>query len=264
MVPDADTDLNKAFLLADIADSITTKYYLTSDLGTKQKSDNSPVTKADLETEEALSRVVHETFGDTYLGEEAVRDDLKGRHWIVDPIDGTKNYMRGMPIWATLIGLADEQGPLASVITAPALGRRWWAAKGQGAWTRDVDGTTRRIHVSDIDTITEASLLHSSIFSWDKVPAGSEAMLSLLKKAWRNRSVGDFFGHMLVAEGAADASFEPNLKLWDIAALRLIITEAGGSIWDNGTAKTPADAPRITITSNGKLEDALKAVLAKE
>jgi histidinol-phosphatase len=258
------TDLDKAFYLADTADTITGKYYLSSDLNAKEKLDKSPVTKADLETEQALSKIVHEEFGDTYIGEEIVRDTIQGRYWVVDPIDGTKNYMRGMPIWATLIGLADDDGPVASVVSAPALGRRWWAARGEGAWTKDVNGSIRQLHVSDIADIANASLLHSSIFSWDKVPAGSQAMLDLLRGAWRNRAVGDFFGHMLVAEGAADACFEPNLKQWDIQALKLIVIEAGGTIWSNETPGMAPDQPRITITTNGHLEGAVVSVLGKE
>lgn len=264
MEPSLDTDLDKAQYLAGIADKITKKYYLSSNLQIDTKPDKSPVTQADLETEQTLSKVVHEEFGDAYIGEEAVRDGNTGRHWIVDPIDGTKNYMRGMPIWGILIGLFDGDKPLACVVSAPALGRRWWAAKGQGAWTRDVDGTVRQLHVSGIGKLEDASLLHSSIFSWDNVPTGSKAMLDLLRVAWRNRAVGDFFGYMLVAEGAADACFEPNVKEWDIAPLKLIISEAGGSLWSSAVPHTPPDAPRISIASNGKLEDALIQALVKE
>jgi histidinol-phosphatase len=259
----ADTDLDKALILADKADAITTRYFLSLNLQVTDKPDDTPVTQADLEVERELSGIVHDTFGDKYIGEENVRDAATSRHWVVDPIDGTKNFMRGMPIWATLIAISDDQGQLAAVVSAPALGRRWWAAKGQGAWTRDVNGRTRQLHVSGITAIEDASLLHSSIFSWDKTPAGTAAMLDILRTAWRDRSVGDFFGHMLVAEGAADACFEPNLKLWDIEALRLIVAEAGGSIWTNSTSETPPDAPRIAITTNGKLEEKLVAVLGK-
>lgn len=265
MTPEqTDTDLNKALQLADLADAITRQHYLSTSLHVDTKPDRTPVTEADTKAEQTLSQVAHEVFGDAYIGEEGVRDTVKGRFWVVDPIDGTKNYMRGMPVWATLIGLFDETGPLASVVSAPALGRRWWAAKGQGAWTKDVDGRTRQIHVSGISNMADASLLHSSIFTWDKVPAGSEAMLNLLREAWRDRSVGDFFGYMLVAEGAADACFEPNPKLWDVEPLKLIISEAGGNIWDDATADTAADEPRIAIASNGKLQDALVAILAKK
>jgi histidinol-phosphatase len=260
----ADTDLNKALHLADLADAISGKYYRSSDLRVETKPDKTPVTEADTLVEETLSKVVHEIFGDAYIGEEGMRDAMKGRYWVIDPIDGTKNFMRGMPVWATLISINDEQGPLATVVSAPALGRRWWAARGKGAWTKDVDGNVRKLTVSGVSSIADASLLHSSIFSWDTVPAGSETMLNLLKSAWRNRGIGDFWGHMLVAEGAADACFEPDPKLWDVQALKLIVTEAGGSFWEDADATTPPESPRIAISSNGKLQDELVAILAKK
>jgi histidinol-phosphatase len=256
-------DLTRAFTLADAADTITTRYYLSSDLEVTDKPDDTPVTQADLAVEHELGRIVHETFHDAYIGEEKIRDIATGRRWVVDPIDGTKNFMRGMPVWATLIGLSDDQGPLACVVSAPALGRRWWASRGGGSWTRDVTGATRQLRVSGVHDLKHASLMHSSLFSWDETPAGTAAVLELLRTAWRHRAVGDFFGHMLVAEGAADACFEPNLKLWDIEALKLIVTEAGGTIWTNATADTPPEAPRIAITTNGKLETALVSVLGK-
>lgn len=257
------TDLDKATLLADTADAITTQYHLSSGLVVTDKPDNTPVTQADIAVEKALSRIVHEKFHDAYIGEERVRDISTGRRWIIDPIDGTKNFMRGMPIWATLIGLTDDQGPLAAIVSAPALGRRWWAAKGQGAWTSDPNGTTRQLHVSGVRDIRNAFLLHSSLFSWDATAAGTEAVLNLLRQSWRHRGTGDFFGHMLVAEGAADACIEPDLKQWDLEALRLIVTEAGGSIWTNATADTPPEASRIVITTNAILEQELVSKLGK-
>jgi histidinol-phosphatase len=258
-----DVNLAQATRLADIADEITTKYYLSSTLQVTDKPDDTPVTQADLEVETVLSKIVHEEFKDSYIGEEGVRDAATGRYWVVDPIDGTKNFMRGMPIWGTLIGLFDEKGPLVAFVSAPALGRRWWAVRGQGSFTQDVNGTERDLHVSSVSNIANASLMHSSIYSWDKSAAGTDAMLGLLRKAWRDRSVGDFFGHMLVAEGAVDACFEPNPKLWDIAPLELIITEAGGKVWTSATADTKPEEPRIVITSNGKLEAPIVDALGK-
>lgn len=259
-----DPNLRQAVKLADVADQITSKYYLSSKLIVTDKPDTSPVTQGDLEVEKELSRIVHDEFGDAYVGEEQVRDTAIGRRWVVDPIDGTKNFMRGMPIWGTIIGLSDNDGPLAAIVSAPALGRRWWASRGKGAWTQDVNGNVRQLHVSEVNEVKNASFMHSSIFSWDKTPAGTQAMLELLRSAWRDRSVGDFFGHMLVAEGAVDACFEPNVKLWDIEGLKLIVTEAGGSVWTDATADTPPEQSRIVITSNGRLEQQLVAILAKK
>jgi histidinol-phosphatase len=256
-------DLDKAILLADSADAITTQYYLSSSLTVTDKPDDTPVTQADLAVEKELSRIVHETFHDAYVGEEGVRDTTGGRRWVVDPIDGTKNFMRGMPVWATLIGLSDAQGPLVTIVSAPALGRRWWASKGNGSWTRDPNGKIRQLHTSGVEDLHHAFLLHSSLFSWDTTTAGTDAVFRLLQQSWRHRGIGDFFGHMLVAEGAADACFEPNLKLWDLEALRLIVTEAGGSIWTNAISTTPPEASRIVITTNGRLEQLLVSTLGK-
>jgi len=251
------TDLEKAQKLAAVADEITKKYYLSARLRVDTKPDKTPVTQADLEVEQALSNIVHEEFGDKYIGEEEVRDTSEGRHWIVDPIDGTKNFLRGMPIWATLIALRDGDTPLVNFVSAPALGRAWWAVKGEGAWTLDVDGTVRQLRVSNISDISDASFMFSSLGSWDQVPTGSQSVLQLLLAAWRHRAVGDFFGHVLVAEGAVE---EPNLKLWDVAGVELIITEAGGSLWTNGQGKAPSE-PRIVISSNQKIEAAVRQAL---
>jgi len=253
-------DLLRAFRLADAADAITKKHYLSARLQVTTKPDKTPVTEADLAVERTLSTIVHEEFGDKYVGEENVRDARQGRHWVVDPIDGTKNFLRGMPIWATLIGLRDGDTTIANVVSAPALGRRWWATKGEGAWTQDIDGTIRRLHVSKVANITDAFLMYSSIYSWDTVPTGSQAVLDLCKQAWRHRAVGDFFGHVLVAEGAADACLEPNLRLWDMVGLELIVTEAGGAVWTNIKDGDPA-AARIVVSSNAVLENPILAAL---
>lgn len=251
------TDLDKALYLADEADKITKRHFMSAHLRVDTKPDKTPVTQADLETEQRLSQIIHEEFGDNFIGEEGTRDPAKGRRWVVDPIDGTKNFMRGMPVWATLIALTDDNGPLTAVATAPALGRRWWASKGGGAWTQDVDGNVRQLHVSRVNELRNGFLLHSSLYSWDKVSVGLEPVMQLIKDMWRSRAVGDFWGHLLVAEGAADACIEPNLKQWDMEALRLIITEAGGSIWTNAAPDAKPEAERIVITTNGLLEKLL-------
>lgn len=252
-------DLDKALVLADAADTITTKYYLSSKLSVTTKPDTSPVTQADTETESALRHIVHTTFMDAYLGEEGARSDSNNdRLWIVDPIDGTKNFMRGMPIWATLIALRDSSGPLVAVVSAPALGRRWWAARGEGAFTSDTNGKKRRLRVSKIQKLEDAYIGHGSLFAWDDLPqVGAETFIGVLRNAWRHRGIGDFLSYMMVAEGAMDACMEPTLKQWDIEAPNLIIKEAGGSVWSNVTATTPPEAPRAVVGSNGLLETVL-------
>lgn len=254
-------DLQHALQLADAADAITHRYFRSADLIVTAKPDATPVTQADLEVEKRLSSIVAQDFKEAFVGEEGTRIGSGGRIWTVDPIDGTKNFLRGMPVWATLIALSENGETVAAVVSAPALGRRWWATKGHGAFTRDVDGTERQIRVSAVTKPGDAFVLTASLFSWDKTSVGSDAVLGLIKQSWRNRAVGDFFNHMLVAEGAADVCIEPDLKAWDIAAPACIVTEAGGSVWSNAPANTPPGEPRIVITSNGLLETSVREQL---
>ena len=255
-------DLEHALRLADEADAITKKYYLSSNLQVKTKPDKTPVTKGDLEVEKRLRQIVVDEFHENYLGEEGARDGTGGRLWVVDPIDGTKNFMRGLPIWASLIALRDGDQTVAAVVSAPGLGRRWWAAKGLGAWTQDVDGTKRQIHVSGVGKVSDAFLLISSpLKPWDKVAAGEAAVQKLLADAWRWRAPGDMINYMWVAEGAADACFEPYAKLWDIEAPKLIVTEAGGTFCTDATEDTPPEAERVVLATNGPLEKTLRKTL---
>jgi histidinol-phosphatase len=255
------TDLDKALRLADEADAITMKVYHAVDLQVAAKPDKTPVTEGDMAVDKRLREIITQEFGDALLSEESDQTYVKGRQWILDPIDGTKNFMRGVPIWATLISIQNETGTLAAVVSAPALGRRWWAARGEGAWTKDVDGTVRQIHVSKVSKLSDAFVTYSSLFAWDEVPVGTESLLHLIKTAWRERSPGDFLGHVFVAEGAVDACVEPNTKAWDMEAHAFIIIEAGGSAWTNTAPDMPAAAPRVIITSNGLLEEQIKQAL---
>jgi histidinol-phosphatase len=255
-------DVDHALQLADAADEITKKYYRSSELRITAKPDKTPLTQGDTETEQRLRDIVVNEFHENYLGEEGARVGAGGRLWVVDPIDGTKNFMRGMPIWGTLIALTEDGETVAAAVSAPALGRRWWAGKGLGAWTRDVDGTVRKIHVSGVNSIADAFLLISSpLAAWDKTPSSETAVQELLSTAWRWRAPGDMINYMWVAEGAADACFEPYVKQWDIEACKLIITEAGGTFWTNASPETPADAERIALATNGPLEQTLLRAL---
>lgn len=255
------TDLDKALRLADEADAITMRFYRMVNLQVQTKPDKTPVTEGDMAVDQKLREIITREYGDALLSEEGDQTHIQGRQWVLDPIDGTKNFMRGMPIWATLISIQDESGTLAAVVSAPALGRRWWAAKGEGAWTRDLDSTKRQIHVSKVGDLTDAFIAYSTLFSWDDIPAGSAALLDLFKKVWRERSPGDFLGHVFVAEGCVDACVEPNTKEWDMAAHAFIIQEAGGSVWTNATPDMPASQPRIIITSNSLLENDIRKAL---
>lgn len=258
------TDLDKALHLADEADNITMHHYRAVNLQVTTKPDKTPVTEGDMAVDTRLRTIITKEYGDALLSEEGDHTHTNGRQWVLDPIDGTKNFMRGMPIWGTLISIQDKTDTLAAVVSAPALGRRWWASRGNGAWTKDVDGTVRQIRVSNVSKLSDAFVTYCTLFSWDEIAAGSESLLALMKTAWRERSPGDFLGHVFVAEGCVDACVEPNTKEWDMAAHAFIIQEAGGSVWTNATPDMPAAAPRVVITSNGQLESQLKQTLKQQ
>ncbi len=255
-------DLDRAFRLADVSDGINMKYYRSTNLKITTKPDNTPVTQADEETERQLSKIVLEEYKESYLGEEGVNQKLGEKLWIVDPVDGTKNFLRNVPIWSSLIAVTKNGDPVASVVTAPALGRRWWASLGGGSWTKDVDGTVRQLRVSQIDKLEDSFLLTPSLFTKDEVQADlpEETLLNLFHTVWRQRGLGDFFGHMLVAEGAADISLDFP-KSWDIAAPMLIVQEAGGSVWMKSDIMDNPTEEQIAVVSNKKIEASVLAAL---
>jgi histidinol-phosphatase len=225
-------DLTLAHRLADAADAITLKRYQAIDLAVTTKPDNTPVTDADKSSEEAIRALLHaHRPNDGIVGEEFGNEGVeKNRYWVIDPIDGTKNFLRGVPTWATLIALIERtpdgsQRTVVSVVSAPALFRRWSALLGGGAFVTINHETTKRINVSGVSRIEDASISYSDFSGWGEM---LEPFQNLLLKAWRTRGYGDFWSHMLVAEGALEAAVEPVLALWDMAALDLIVTEAGG------------------------------------
>ncbi len=210
---------------------------------------------ADREAEQLLRTTLLGRFpGDGFLGEESGdAPGTSGFRWIVDPVDGTRSFVRGVPLWGTLVGLEYRDEPLAGVAVAPALGNTYRALRGDGAYR---DG--RRIHVSDIATLPEAHLFYSSI-SWF-VKAGCEAaFLRLAAQTQRQRGYGDFYGFVLVAQGSGEVMFEHGCHVWDLAALQVIVEEAGGRMtsWDN---QPDIHRPDV-IASNGKVHDAVLAVL---
>jgi histidinol-phosphatase len=247
-------DLAFAFELADLADAITLERYLADDLVVETKPDRSPVTEADRAVEQALrKRIGEEHPGHSVVGEEFGADQPGGTRWILDPIDGTKNYLRGVPVWATLIGLERDGAVVAGVVSAPALHRRWWAARGEGSF---VNG--RRIRVSRVTDLSDAVLSYASLGSWEQHGLG-EQFLTLARACWRTRAFGDFWSHMLVAEGAADLAVEPEVNLWDLAAPQVIVEEAGGRFTDLGGTPTPAGGS--VVSTNGLLHDRVLATL---
>ena len=228
-----ESDLELALELAAIADGITMARYLAQDLVITTKPDNTPVTDADKATEEALRKhLAQERPADGLVGEEfGSQHQDATRYWVMDPIDGTKNFMRGVPTWATLIGLVERQDDgsekvIVGAVSAPALNRRWYASSGKGAFTILNNGTPRKIAVSKVSEIANASIAYSDFKVWgDRLPKFQK----LMADCTRTRGYGDFWSHMLVAEGAVDIAAEPSLALWDMAALDVIVREAGGT-----------------------------------
>ena len=225
---DLGADLAIALELADAADGLTMGRFGAADLRVESKPDLTPVTDADRAVEEFIrARLAADRPDDAVSGEEFAATGSGAWRWVLDPIDGTKNYVRGVPVWATLIGLLHESTPVLGVVSAPALGRRWWAYQGGGAWTAAFGAPARRIHVSAVARLGDASLSMSSLEGWADL-GRLDRFLALSRAVWRTRGYGDFWSYMLVAEGAVDLAAEPELSLWDMAALAPVVTEAGG------------------------------------
>jgi histidinol-phosphatase len=269
-------DLALAHALADLADAITLDRYQAQDLVITTKPDNTPVTDADRAVETAIREALatHRT-SDGLVGEEFGSDKgSSDRYWVIDPIDGTKNFMRGVPTWATLIALvqvdaAGNEEVVVGIASAPALARRWAAAKGHGATVRFNSGVSdfvdselegefvpgamvneKRISVSKVSTLADSSISYSDFVGWgDRL----EPFQKMLAGAWRTRGIGDFWSHMLVAEGAVDVAIEPSLALWDMAALDIIVREAGGSF--SNTAGQSGPFGGSGVSTNGVLHN---------
>ena len=247
-------DLTLALELADAADAISLPRFRAHDFTVESKPDLTPVTEVDRAVEKLVSDVLADQRpGDALLGEEyGSRGDDAGRRWIIDPIDGTKNFVRGVPVWATLIGLYDGTEPMLGVVSAPALGMRWWARAGGGAHRTVAGGPAQRIGVSQVADSADASVSYSSLSGW-KERGLRDGFLGFLDDVWRTRAYGDFWSYMMVAEGIVDIAAEPELELYDMAALVPIILEAGGRFTglDGVAGPFGADA----VASNGVLHD---------
>jgi histidinol-phosphatase len=257
---DLAADLTLAHKLADFADAISLNRYQSLDLVIETKPDLSPVTDADKAVEKKIRDILAiERPDDLILGEEFGSPDLSSGnyYWVIDPIDGTKNFLRGIPTWATLIGLCNpEHDVVLGVVSSPSLYRRWFATQGAGAFVSENGGEPRQIKVSAVKELKNASLSYSDLVGWG---SRKDAMLSLQENIWRSRGLGDFWSHMLVAEGAADIAVEPVLAVWDMAALDIIVREAGGS-FTNLDGK-PGPHGGNGVSSNGILHaDFLKAL----
>jgi histidinol-phosphatase len=254
-------DLETALHLADVADGITAHRFRARDLTVRRKPDRTPVTDADLAVEDAVRAVLAERCPtDVVAGEERGGDTGAGRTWVLDPIDGTKNFLRGVPAWASLIALVDGNRPVAGVISAPALGRRWWAARGAGAWSTSADGRHVRLSVSEVDTVADAYVSTTHLGTWVEHHS-RDAYLRLVDACWENRAFGDFWQHCLVAEGAIDLAVEPVVNPWDVAAVQVLVEEAGGTFTDlTGHARFDGGN---ALSSNGHLHTAALDLLQR-
>jgi histidinol-phosphatase len=252
-------DLRLAHVLADDADSLSQARFKALDLHVMSKPDLTPVTDADQAVEEAIRRTLSRARSrDAVLGEETGSTGHSQRRWVIDPIDGTKNFVRGVPVWATLIALVVDDEVVLGVVSAPMLQRRWWASKGNGAWTGRSLLKATQCQVSDVRRLEDASLSYSSLSGWDS-RGRLDDFMSLSRRCWRTRAYGDFWSYMLVAEGAVDIATEPELELYDMAALDIVVREAGGQF--TSLDGTPGPFGGNAVASNGHLHDAALSFL---
>ncbi|MEX3740474.1 histidinol-phosphatase [Mycolicibacterium porcinum] len=252
-------DMALALELADQADTLTMDRFGALDLHVETKPDLTPVTDADRGAEEALrASLAAARPGDTVFGEEfGGTTTLTGRQWVIDPIDGTKNFVRGVPVWCTLIALLEDGVPTVGVVSAPALARRWWAGLGQGAFG-SFAGATRKLSVSGVADLASASLSYSDLTTgWEH---RRDRFVELTDAVWRVRAYGDFWSYCMVAEGAVDIACEPEVKLWDIAPLDILIREAGGTFTSIDGAAGPHGGS--ALATNGALHAAVLDRLA--
>jgi len=255
-----DDDLRFAHVLADAADDITIRRFRALDLQVETKPDLTPVTDADRAVEEQLRSVLRRARPrDAVHGEELGKIGIGPRCWVVDPIDGTKNFVRGVPVWATLIALMMGDEPMVGVASAPALARRWWAARGGGAWTGRSLTRATRCQVSGVTQLKDASFSYSSLSGWEDDGA-LDGFLGLTRSVWRTRAYGDFWSHVLVAEGAVDLAAEPAVSVWDIAAIQVIVEEAGGRFTDLAGAARPDGGS--AVSTNGHLHEEVLRLLS--
>jgi histidinol-phosphatase len=260
-----DDDLAFALYLADVADSISLPRFRSVDLVVETKPDLTPVTEVDRAVETAIRDRIAEgrprdvVVGEEFGGSESEAEEGAGR-WIVDPIDGTKNYVRGIPVWATLVAMERDGHIVASVVSAPALGRRWWGTRGRGAFAAAAGsgGDERRIAVSRVERLEDAQVMFGGLKAWKK-SGMVEGLMDLVLRSWRARGFGDFWMHMLVAEGAAEVATEPEVSLWDLAAVKLIVEEAGGRFTDLRGRATPSGGS--ALSTNGLLHEEARRIL---
>jgi histidinol-phosphatase len=264
-VPELDDDLQFALRLADAADAISAARFRANDLHVTTKPDRTHVTDADRSVERAIRELIAaERPGDAVFGEEYgdAGDDPRAAHriWIIDPIDGTHSYERGLPMWGTLIALVVDGRSVVGVASSPALGKRWWAATGGGAWTAEAAGEPERLRVSGIRTLADAAISFQSIQQWDR-SGHLDQLISLSRTVWRDRAYGDVWAYALLAEGLIEVVAEFGVHPYDVAALVPIVEEAGGRF-------TAADGGDVlwdgsVVATNGAVHDEVLALLVQ-
>jgi histidinol-phosphatase len=247
------SDLELALEMAAVADQLAMSRYRALDLSIETKPDFTPVTEADRAVENKLRELLAGNRPDDgVIGEEFPNtNESASRTWIIDPIDATKNYVRGVPVWATLIALAVDGKPEVGVVSAPAMGRRWWASPQDGAFTQDVDGSIRSLNVSAVRDLADASFSFSDSVGWEAL--GSDVLSRITSSVWRSRGYGDFWSHLLVAEGAVDIAIEPELQSYDMAAFVAIVLASGGTV-TGANGQDPLTAGNA-VTTNGLLHN---------
>jgi histidinol-phosphatase len=255
-------DLSLALGLADLADEITLARFRSAELRVQTKPDMTPVSEADTAVEKAVrERLAAARPEDAVLGEEGGSSDAPAsRRWIIDPIDGTKGYVRGMPVWASLLALEREGHLIVGVVSAPALGRRWWASRGGGAFMTDgLSPEPRQLGVSGVGELADAQLSFGDLEGWEAI-GRRDALLELADRCWRSRGLGDFWSYMLVAEGAVEIALDPQVSIWDLAAPQVIVEEAGGRQTDLEGVSRPDGGSGVA--TNGILHRAVLDILS--
>lgn len=254
-----DDDLRLAHVLADAVERPSLELFRSPELQVRHRDDGDLVTQADVQTEELLRHQLQRTRPrDVVQGEELPTTGHGNRRWVLDPIDGTVSYIRGVPVWASLIALVVDDEAVLGLVAAPALGRRWWAALGSGSWTGRSLSAARQVHVSDASVVEHAAMSFSSLDSWLRHER-RDAFLRLAGRCWCTRAYGDFWSHALVAEGAVDIALDPATKGHRLAALAPILTEAGGRLSDLQGHDGPFGDS--ALSTNGALHDAVLSLL---
>lgn len=256
-----DDDLRLAHMLADGADGVTMDRFKSLDLRVETKPDHTPVTDADRRVEDAVRSTLSRVRSrDAVTGEERGSSGDAARRWVIDPIDGTASFLRGVPVWATLLALLDGGDVVVAVVSAPALGRRWWAARGAGAWGGKSLAKATPLRVSSVTRLDDASLAYSDLMEWEQ-HGRFRGFLEVYGAVWRRRGYGDFWSYALVAEGAVDIAAEPEVALHDLAAVSLVVEEAGGRF--TGLDGSPGPHSGSALATNGHLHDEVLEMLAR-